>query len=290
MLKAYSGSRPREHFGSGGAPHVSATYGTDQTGTKSYEFNSLGYRGEEHDPLAVATIFVCGCSNTFGIGLNLDELWVHHFKVAYAEWHGLNPAAVNVLNFSEGGASNDYITRTLLTQCAEVRPALVIAQFAQMYRSEAFLDGKPYTIGPWYSPDVSTWRRVLSVPWRSKRTVLRRLVQAGGHLRRYSSEAGFADTMRNMLLLQFYCCAKGIRCVLTWSERRRLDDAAFRNNAVLKPLIALLDPACFCDFAMRDPDIRVDAAADDKHPGPESHALFGARLFEFYQRTMVRSS
>jgi hypothetical protein len=178
MLEVYSGSRPREHFGSTGPPHVSATYGTDQSGTKSYQFNSLGYRGEELDPAAAATIFVCGCSHTFGVGLNLEETWVHRFKLAYAESHRLDPAAVNVLNFSEGGASNDYITRTVLTQCAQVRPDLVIAQFSQMSRSEAFVDGEPYSIGPWYSLSLSAWRRILHVPWKHKRTVLRRMWQA----------------------------------------------------------------------------------------------------------------
>ena len=31
--------------------------------------------------------------------------------------------------------------------------------------------------------------------------------QASGHARRYTAESGLADTLRNMLLLQFYCRA-----------------------------------------------------------------------------------
>jgi hypothetical protein len=92
------------------------------------------------------------------------------------------------------------------------------------------------------------------------------------------------------LLLQYYCCANGIPCIMTWSQRRWLDEPGFGDNPALKPLIALLDPACLCDFAIRDPDIRVDAAADDKHPGPASHAIFAARLLEFHERAMVRAS
>ncbi len=289
MLKAYSSSRTREHLGATGGPHVRSTYGTDLTGSKSYRFNSLGFRGEEHDPDAAATIFVCGCSNAFGLGLNVEETWVHRFKLAYAEKRGLSPADVNVLNFSQGAASNDYITRTLLTQCAEVRPDLVIAQFSPMYRCESFVDGQPYCIGTglW---GISTWVRFLAVPWQIKGTVLRRIWQASGHARRYTAESGLANALRNMLLLQFYCRARAIRCVMTWTDRHRLDDAALRENPALAPLIALLDPTCFGDFAIRDPDILTDAAADGRHPGPATNAVFAARLFDFHERATGPSS
>jgi hypothetical protein len=288
MLKAYSGTT-REHFGGNGRPHVLSTYGTDHSGTKSYHFNSLGFRGEEHDPDAAATIFVCGCSNAFGLGLNLEETWVHHFKLAYAEKRGLNASDVNVLNFSQGGASNDYITRTLLTQCSQVRPDLVVAQYAPIYRCESFVDGQPYSIGTglW---GISMWVRFLAVPWAIKSTAMRRIWQASGHNRRYSVESGLADSLRNMLLLQFYCRANGIRCVMTWSDLRRLDDEVLRDNPALAPLIAMLDPACLCNFAIRDPDILTDAAADGRHPGPATNAAFAARLLEFHDRALSLSS
>jgi hypothetical protein len=289
MLKAYSGMRTREHFGATPGPHVLSTYGTDRSGTKSYRFNSLGFRSEEHDPDAAATIFVCGCSNAFGLGLNVEESWVHQFKLAYAAERGLNPSDVNLLNFSQGAASNDYITRTLLTQCAQVRPDLVIAQFSPMYRCESYVDGQPFCIGTglW---GISAWVRFLAVPWTMKSTVMRRIWRASGHARRYSPESGLADTLRNMLLLQFYCRANGIRCVMTWSDRRRLDDPALRDNPALAPLIALLDRACLCDFAIRDPDILTDAAADGRHPGPATNAAFAARLLDFHDRATSRSS
>ena len=290
MLKAYSGSNTREHFGGTGRPHERSTYGTDKSGTKSYRFNSLGFRGEEHDAGAAVTIFVCGCSNAFGTGLNLEETWVHRFKIGYAETHGLDPGEVNVLNFSQGGASNDYITRTLLTQCTQVRPDLVIAQFAPMYRAEGFVDGQPYCIGFGCSPTLSGYGRLLGVPWGTKKTVLRRMWQATGHLRRYSSEGGFADTMRNILLLQFYCRDAGIPCVMTWSGHENLDSPAYRDNPALVSLIALVDHSCFCDFAIRDPDILIDYAADANHPGPATNALFAVRLLEFHERATSLSS
>ena len=86
------------------------------------------------------------------------------------------------------------------------------------------------------------------------------------------------------------CRANGIRCVMTWSDRRRLDDPALRDNPALAPLIALLDRLCLCDFAIRDPDILIDAAADGRHPGPATNAAFAARLIEFHARALEPSS
>lgn len=290
MLERYCGSRTREHFGDGAGPSVLSAYGTDQSGTKRYRFNSLGFRGEEHDPRAAATIFVCGCSITFGTGLDVEESWPHRFKLAYAARLGRDPREFNLLNFSQGGASNDYVARTLLTQCARVRPDLVVAQFSAMHRAEGFVDGEPYCIGLGLWPSLSVWARFLGVPWKSKWTVLRRMRQASGHARAYSEEAGFANALRAMLLVQFYCRANGIPCVLTWTHRRRLDEPEFRKNPALAPLIALLDPNSFCDFAIRDPDICTDAAADGGHPGPRSNAAFAERVLAFHERAMQASS
>ena len=51
MLHPYSGARRSEHFGPDGkGSHSSTTYGFDESDTKTYSFNSLGFRGEEFDP------------------------------------------------------------------------------------------------------------------------------------------------------------------------------------------------------------------------------------------------
>jgi hypothetical protein len=140
------------------------------------------------------------------------------------------------------------------------------------------------------TPTLGGYGRLLGVPWGIKWTVLRRMWQAIGHARRYSSEGGFADTMRNILLLQFYCRDAAIPCVMTWSGHGNVDDPAYRDNPALAPLIALLDPAGFCRFAIRDPDILVDHAADDNHPGPATNALFADRLLAFHEHATSRSS
>jgi hypothetical protein len=60
MLLQYSGDRERDHFGPTGPPHTILTYGQDLSGTKTYHFNSLGFRGDEFDPGARVKIFACG--------------------------------------------------------------------------------------------------------------------------------------------------------------------------------------------------------------------------------------
>ena len=279
MLHGYAGTR--DH---GGGPHGLRSYGRDKSGTKLYRFNSLGFRGEEPDPRAAATIFVCGCSHTFGTGLDAEEAWPHRFKLAWAERRGLAADEVNLLNFSQGAASNDYVARTLLAQCAEVRPDLVVAQFTSMNRAEAFADGEPFTIGPWLWPGASLWRRFLAVPWAQKAAVLSRMRSAAGYARFYSPESGFANAVRNILLVQSACRAMGIPCAITWSEHELLRDPEFLANPALASLVRLVDPGCVADFGIRDPDVCVDAAADGRHAGPRTHAAFAERLLAFVER------
>src|SRR5262245_53776473 len=108
-LLPYDGLRKTEHFGSGDGPWVTDTHGFDRSGTKTYRFNSLGFRGPEPSPDARARIFVCGCSYTFGVGLNAEEVWADKVKNRVAAAWGLDPMQVDLLNFSQGGASNCYI-------------------------------------------------------------------------------------------------------------------------------------------------------------------------------------
>jgi hypothetical protein len=283
-LRAYAGPRADEHLAAAGSPHTLAVYGSDTSGTKAYRFNSLGFRGEEHDPAARATIFVCGCSITFGTGLDAEETWAHRFKLGWAERRGLAPADVNLLNFSHGGASNDYIARTLVEQCARVRPTLVVAQFTVMNRAEAYALGEPFSIGLGLWPSWSLWWRFLGVPWSKKRMVFERMRIARGYARSYTPELGFANALRNILLLQSFCRARGIDCVMSWSDHWRLADERFGRNETFAPLVALLDRTRLCDFSIRDPDLRTDAAADGGHPGPRSNAAFAERLLAFHER------
>jgi len=83
-----------------------------------YRFNSIGYRGSDFNPVASLRIFACGCSYTFGMGVADLETWPRHLLASLGTRHGLAPLEWEVQNFSQIGASNRYIARTIVEQCA----------------------------------------------------------------------------------------------------------------------------------------------------------------------------
>ncbi len=97
-----------------GTAHSTTVLGTDQSGTKTYAFNSLGYRGPEFDPDAGFRVFVFGESYAFGMGLDLEECWASRLVDLLTEQRGIDRQDVCVMNFAEGGASNTGIARNVL--------------------------------------------------------------------------------------------------------------------------------------------------------------------------------
>ena len=143
------------------------TYQTDDSGEKTYEFNSLGFRGPEFDPNADITVYVCGCSMTFGIGLDQNETWPAMLAGNISDTLG---ASVSCLNMAQGGASNDYVVRTLISQLSSFLPDMVVANFTYMNRKEynsGSLCGE--FIGPWNKEDYSqyyyAYYELLPNPW-----------------------------------------------------------------------------------------------------------------------------
>ena len=286
MLYRYAGPRTREHFGENGQPHSLRHYGSDLSDSKVYHFNSLGFRGEEFDPDAKVKIFVCGSSFSFGTGLDFEETFGYLFKTKFAQKYGHELDDICLMNFAEGGSSNDYVSRTLLAQCSVVQPDLLIAEFVFKNRTEAFLDGHPFQIGPW------TWQRwfrrialACRAPRGRKKEILQRLTKANHYYKYYTDEQGFMNSIRNILLIQSFCQANNIRCILSWIEHDAIHDKKYRDDAVIAPMIQILDKRRFCDFGIRDPDILVDLAGDELHPGPKSQDIYAQRLLEFYEST-----
>ncbi len=65
----------------------------------------------------------------------------------------MSAASLNLQNFSQGAASNDYIARVILTQCAKVEPTLVLGAFTHNNRVEYLADRTICNIGPWRVKD-----------------------------------------------------------------------------------------------------------------------------------------
>jgi len=291
MLRRYCGDREREHFGESGPPHTVRSYGQDLSNTKTYQFNSLGFRGPEFDPNARMKIFVCGSSYAFGTGLNFDETWPCQFAAEYTKRFGYASHEVSLMNFAQGGASNDYIVRTALTQCGAVKPDLLVVEFVFKNRTEGFLDGVPFTIGPWLWRTGSIGRLLLSrtAPQGVRQRALRRLRAVDHYYRYYADELGFLNSLRHILLVQSFCYAKHIELIVSWSEHRELSHPKYVRNPAIAPLIPLVDLHSLCKFAIEEPPITVDRAADGQHPGPESQKIFAQALLAFYCRRVTRA-
>jgi len=281
----YEGPWVREQTSAVGTGLETRTYGTDRTGQKTYNLNSLGFRGEGFDPDAERRIFVFGCSHTFGVGLNQDEVWHSHFRRLYAEHHGLAEERINLMNFSHGGASNDFITRQLLTQCAAERPDLVLAYFTASNRTESHTSGKPLPIAPWM------WRpwplRVLNTLKRSwgrlshAKSFYLHLREAHRYYQYYSDEAGVLNAVRNLLLTQYFCRSQGIEYLSIWNDYRRLQE--LRDHTAIAQLVDLIDFERLLPSSLDDTGVRCDAAVDRVHAGPRSHRRFAEVCFERYR-------
>lgn len=285
-LLPYDGSRTREHFGGeqsrGG--HEIRSYGTDRSGTVSYRFNSLGFRSEEYRPEASRHLFVCGPSTAFGTGLPVEASWPYLFKVAYAQHQALAANEVNLLNFSQGGAGNDYVVRTAITQCARVKPDLLLVELApghsrtEYFSSEVTGSERHLLFGPWIFGDDGGVRPKIK---QEHPEILGPLL---GYFDYYSDEIGAMSTVRAVLLLQLYCKVHSIPNLVCWGwkEGAASDISKYQSHISIAPLLDLVDWQCVLPHAIADDCI--DRAADGFHAGAESCRRYAERLWQGWER------
>ncbi len=93
----------------------------------TYNFNSLGYRCPEFnlDKLEkkVISVVSIGASEVFGIGLPEDKTFPHQFAKLLEKETGY--PVIN-WNLGMGGASSDYMSRTLFSALAVLKPDVVL--------------------------------------------------------------------------------------------------------------------------------------------------------------------
>ena len=252
-------------------------YGLDQSGEKVYRFNSLGFRGDEFNPKAVKNIFIAGCSYTLGVGLNFEETWGYQFKQKVAKEAGLGLKEIGLMNFSVGGASNDYITRILLTQMSLYKPDLVIAYFTHSSRIEYIDESSINMLGPWcVNSDITNDFY--------KQQHLDDVEEAAFSFFSYTTqELEFINMLKNMLLLQEYCKSHNIKLMFGSVYSKDLLNKCKEMNSVCSQFLDLLDTERYFKFNLD----KIDAASDNSHPGVRSNKKFAEKLFETYQKSMI---
>jgi hypothetical protein len=241
----------------------------DESETKSYRFNSLGFRSEEFDPDAPLKLFVCGCSQTFGVGVDVEESWSFLFRKRLAEQRGLPESSVNLMNFSQGGASNDYIARTLIEQSSLVQPDAIVAGFTHMSRFEILDETMAVHLGP---VDLEEFDKAGGNP------EIKRLAE---FLTLGTDETQQKIRMiKNVLLFQYFCRSRDIPYVFFFFESFLKEDL----------LAALSLPPTETLYEQIDLDLlvpisratRVDRAADGLHPGPRSQELLAEAAWNVF--------
>lgn len=300
MLHRYSGERFHEHYGAGSATDgARGTYGRDVSGKISYRFNDLGFRCSTHDD-ELAAIHACGCSYTLGVGLEYERTWPTVFAGLYNEH---TEEKIGVANFSQGAASNRYIARTLVTQANAGHPAVILALFSHLGRTEYIVTPQERALigagpGTEHHENFGTIAALpkYSANWLKRRRLtnadfppgLRRMTRKFLAWTRVYYESSYTEaravfeSIENLLLVQYFCQSRGIEYLLSWVDHARLSEPWICEHPALGPMVRLLDRERLVDFSLLD--VLVDRAADGSHPGPRSNEIFARQLWERFSR------
>jgi hypothetical protein len=182
------------------------------------------------------------------------------------------------------GASNDYIVRTMISQCQRVKPDIAVVLFSHAdrveYIDEENLGERVWTAASWWIEDEPYPHLKPTGEYASKRFALIREASIGYF---YYATTGntMARFLRNALLMQFYLEANHIPFVFHWADKNPFD--YIEKHFALGPLAALLRRDHFIDRTRLD-DYWMDVAADGAHPGPQSNINLSKALFNTYDK------
>jgi hypothetical protein len=237
---------------------VRNTYHTDLSKRNKYIFNEFGYRKSNTEMKQGYRVYTCGCSNTFGVGLNVEETW--SFQMCSKLETKLNHP-VALYNFSQGGASNDYIAKTLLMQASHAQPDLIVAMFTHMDRAE-FNSSRLISenIGPWN-------KRAYSLDY----------------FKGLTPEDAFIRSLKNMLVLQLFCMAHQIKVFIVWNEHSFIELPRFTSHPACRVFIDLLEQHYISSYGIFDEGVFKDFAIDEVHPGPITNMNMASILLEEIQ-------
>jgi hypothetical protein len=221
-------------------------------------------------------IFVFGADDGDGRDLDRSDGWPARFAARWAAGPAQEPGSARCSVFALPGASNQQIARLVLTECERQRPDLMLVHFAPHDRAEGFAEGQPFPIGPWLL--TREQRRAARRAPRAdgcRRRMLEQVRRARDYYEFATEGLGAMETLRNILLVQYYCAARGIRAIaLCRSSPRLLSDEALRIES-LSHLIAQVDGGFVADFG--DPELRSQDGRSD------GDALAG-RMLELLER------
>lgn len=228
-------------------------------GDWEYEFNSLGFRGEEYDPLASRNIFVVGDSLAFGLGVKWEQTWAHHLRNKLGD-------GINLLNFSQPGMSSDYVTRVALTQSAALKPDLLLVVLSYKVRTEYVSATEIVDLSP-----GSVLEREVAKPEHCE--------LAAAYYSYYTDELGLLSQLKNALLVQNHCESRGIDYLILNSAGPAPWSEGVTENPVCLSLANLLNHDRLYTPYVTTPGVKQDVARNNVHPGSRSNQAFAELLF-----------
>lgn len=202
------------------------------------ELNEYGYRSPEFDA-GIENIAI-GCSWTFGTALKYEDVWANI-------WGSYNLAAP--------GASNDYVSRTLLSAVEYLNPKRVVVVFPRSQRREHFDHLSHYFYNNYYR-------------WRDHGPILKEVLAYHDGLN--TEESNYINFYKNYMLVELLMKVKNI----DW--RFAIVPPEGAKNKLCK--VRHRDDYDFIDPDLQIPFEVVDFAKDGKHPGPDSHRLFAEKV------------
>ncbi|MFO1030914.1 MAG: hypothetical protein U1F60_07545 [Planctomycetota bacterium] len=268
-----------------GQPHEQIGYFHDHESNQTrYRFNSLGFRSDEFDPSATHQVFAFGDSHTFGVGLDYATCWPVRFVAHWRAERGLEPAAVCLQNLADPGASNAGIARAVVTQCHAVRPDLAVVMFAPFRRTEGMAQAAPFPIG-WWTIARSAAERGEGGDRASGGVAEERRARARAYFDFANDEACVLETLRSILLVQYYCHAMKVRLVAACDGIWKLKQVVAGTPA-LATLWSQVNRRVLCDFDLWSTPGRSTATAaersrDGAHAGAGQHDVFAQDLLRF---------
>jgi len=249
---------------------VKDTYGTDNSRTITYRFNTLGFRGEDYDPDAKFRICLFGESCTFGLGVAEDQTFGYRLKGYIAEVFGYGIDQVNLMNMGVAGVSADHCVRSVIRQIVGNHFDLVICHLPELARREYF-DGKRFRSLVIPNDDL-TKERLEAMP-----------APLLGFCEMYNIPHGHIDYVKNMLLLQGHLKSMGTPYLISTQHM----PPSKGERVYIEPFYRNLDPTHLHHH--RWFVVKADKAADGRHAGPRSHTACAITMLQAYGELLGNS-
>ncbi|MGB1220777.1 MAG: hypothetical protein ACPG43_04515, partial [Alcanivoracaceae bacterium] len=226
-------------------------------------------------------------------GLNEEDTWFHQFKLLFAQEKDVSPAEVNLLNFSQIGASMDYIARVVVSQCNRVKPDLMLCALSPSSRTEYFSDeegryftDRAITFNPSMYNLLSNhdendfFRQRTARLDEEDREELLDAVE--GFYSYYTNRVGLINRLKNIMLIQQFCDARGIPNLI-WTLHRFALQTELNQPLPdsIQSLAECIDFSRIYTHGILHP--QHQRAADGVHPGPDVNKGVAYHMWQFYK-------